>query len=84
MSKAENCIKGLKGSEKSFYSYGLSHHKNLAWDAPWYKISKDLYTNKVSRPVYEFLDSSQPGDISKPLVFSNGIYVLMKEELIRR
>jgi len=84
LSEAEKYAAKIKSSKDAFYEFALSHHKRLKWDAPWYKVSKDLFTNRISRPVYTFLSGAEPGDISKPLIFSNGVYILMKEPFIKR
>ena len=84
VSRAEESIHQIRGRRKEFYRRALSHHKKIRWDASWYKISKDLYNNRVSGRVYEFLSSSSPGDISGPLIFANGVYILMKEEDLKK
>ena len=81
MTKAREMHNLLKDSQV-FYKKALHHHHSINWDAPWYKVSKDLYENRLEPEVFDFLSKAQIGDISQPMVFGNGIYILMKEKLI--
>jgi parvulin-like peptidyl-prolyl isomerase len=82
LGKADECLKKINGSKEKFYSFALLHHRDEKWKAPWYRLSKDLFENNLDPSIYAFLSKAKTGDISEPLVFANGVYVIMKEELI--
>jgi len=83
LQRARACLARLRGGgRKAFYAFASTHHARIGWDAPWYKVSKDLYGDRLSRGVYAFLSSARDGDVSAPLVFANGVYLLLKEPFI--